>query len=59
METPKETTSSVPSAKNVALITEVKKYPSLYDCSDPNYYVLAERNKAWLQVSRNCGDPGK
>lgn len=59
METPKESTSSIPSEKNIALITEVKKFPSLYDNSDPNYYVLSERNQAWLQVSRNCGDPGK
>lgn len=54
----KDVTPSIPPEKNVLLISEVKKFTSLYDTSDPNYYVLAERNKAWLQVAENCNEPG-
>lgn len=59
MDKPKESLHScIPSEKNSVLINEVKKFPALYDTSDPNYYVLAERNKAWLQVAENCNVPG-
>uniref|UniRef100_A0A1B6EMY1 MADF domain-containing protein n=1 Tax=Cuerna arida TaxID=1464854 RepID=A0A1B6EMY1_9HEMI len=55
METARsDVASCIPSEKNSILIAEVKKFPSLYDTSDSNYYVLAERNKAWLQVAENC-----
>lgn len=61
MDTPKgkdSTYSIIPSEKNCALINEVRKFPALYDTSNPDYYVLAERNKAWLKVSENCSVPG-
>lgn len=51
-------TPTVPSEKNAALIAEVKKFPALYDVRDPDYYILARRNEAWLEVARNCGEPG-
>ncbi|KAG8327378.1 hypothetical protein J6590_022807 [Homalodisca vitripennis] len=59
METARsDVASCIPSEKNSILIAEVKKFPSLYDTSDSNYYVLAERNKAWLQVAENCRESG-
>lgn len=51
-------TPTVPSEKNAVLIDEVKKFPALYDARDPNYYILARRNEAWLEVARNCREPG-
>lgn len=41
------------------LIQNIQKHPCLYDSSLELYRVKAYRNKAWREVSKQCGCPGQ